>query len=64
MGKARKLGAFAPYTPNSKMDMRHKQKFYEKGQESMARCNATPRAERRERKKLERMKREAMNEVS
>lgn len=30
MGKARMIGAFAPYTPNSKADIRNKTKLFER----------------------------------
>lgn len=62
MGKARMMGAFASYTPNSKMDMRYRRKQFER-QKEMA-DNATLKAEQRrqqkELKELERMKMEAM----
>ena len=52
MGKARVLGAYAPYTPNSKMDMRDRRKQFERQKEIAD--NATPKAElRSERKKKE-----------
>lgn len=62
MGKARMTGAFAPYTPNSKMDMRYNRKVYER--QKWIADNATPKAEQRrqdkELKEMERMKMEAM----
>ena len=45
MGKARVLGAYAPYTPNSKMDMRYRRKQFERQKESAD--NATPKEERK-----------------
>lgn len=62
MGKARMLGEYAPYTPNSKMDMKYRRKQFER--QKWIADNATARAElRREQKEikeLERMKMEAM----
>ena len=62
MGKAKMMGAFAPYTPNNKMDMRYRRKQFER-QKWMA-DNATHRAaerrELKELKELERMKMEAV----
>ena len=48
MGKPRMYGAFAPYTPNRKMDER----FYRKGHEKrkLLADNSTPKAERRQQK--------------
>lgn len=43
MGKARMMGAFAPYTPNSKMDKRYNRKAYALRKEI---TNATPKAGR------------------
>ena len=61
MGKAKMLGAYAPYTPNSKADMRYRRKQFER--QKWIADNATDRAEMRreqkELKELERMKREA-----
>lgn len=45
MAKARMMGAFAPYTPNSKMDMRYRSKQFQKKKE--AADNATPREDRK-----------------
>ena len=63
MGKARKMGALSPYTPNSKVEMRKKPKLFERWQQIYD--GATIRSERqrqeKELKELERMKREAMN---
>lgn len=63
MGKAKMMGAFAPYTPNSKMDMRYNRKAYERRKDIAD--NATTKAEQRrwekELKELERMKMEAMH---
>ena len=46
MGKPRMMGAFAPYTPNSKMDMRYNHKAYE--QQKRIAENATLKAEKRQ----------------
>lgn len=64
MGKARMLGAYAPYTPNSKMDMRYRRKQFERQKEiaDNATHKAAMRRELKELKELERMKREAMRE--
>ena len=45
MSKPRMVGAFATYTPNSKMDSRFNRKGYERAK--LQSDNATPRAERR-----------------
>ena len=62
MGKARMMGAFAPYAPNSKADMRYRRKQFERQKQIADKFadNATSKRERRELKELERMKMEAM----
>ena len=45
MGKAKMLGAYAPYTPNSKADMRYRRKQFERQKEIAD--NATPKEERK-----------------
>lgn len=57
MGKARMYGAYAPYTPNSKFDMRYRRKTFERRLEIAER--AVSREERRREKELERKKKEA-----
>lgn len=57
MAKPRKYGAYAPYTPNSKIDMRYRRKTFERRQEIAER--AIPREERRREKELGQMKKEA-----
>lgn len=61
MGKARMYGAYAPYTPNSKADMRYRRKVYEKKKEfaDNAGERAALRRELKQLEELERMKREA-----
>ena len=61
MGKAKMLGAYAPYTPNSKADMRYRRKQFERQKEiaDNATARAEMRREQKELKELERMKREA-----
>lgn len=59
MAKPRMYGAFAPYTPNSKADMRYRRKTFEKRLEIAER--AIPREERRREKWLEQKKKEAYN---
>ena len=61
MGKAKMLGAYAPYTPNSKADMRYRRKQFERQKEiaDNATFRAEMRREQKELKELERMKREA-----
>ena len=51
MGKARVLGAYAPYTPNSKMDMRYRRKQFERQKEIAD--SATPKAELRSEREKE-----------
>lgn len=53
MGKAKMLGAFAPYTPNSKADMRYRRNVFER-QKQIA-DNATPKQQRKLDKKKEDM---------
>ena len=45
MGKAKMVGAFAPYTANSKADMRYRRKEFER-QKQLA-DNATSKAQRK-----------------
>lgn len=49
MGKAKMLGAFAPYTPNSRADMRYRRKAFERQR------NATPKGQRKLEKQKEAM---------
>ena len=55
MSKARLYGMPGSYTPNSKMDMRHKKNVYQRGREIAERDMQEIR-ERRELKELEAMK--------
>lgn len=55
MSKARLYGMPGSYTPNSKMDMRHRQKVYQRGREIAERDQEEIRA-RKELKELERVK--------
>lgn len=61
MGKARMYGAYAPYTPNSKFDMRYRRKVYEKKKEfaDTAETRAALQREQKQLEELERMKKEA-----
>ena len=53
MSKAKMYGAFAPYTPNRKMDERSNRKGY--GRAKLLADNATPKAERRQQKEKRRI---------
>lgn len=55
MSKARAYGMNRSYIPNSKMDMRHRKKIYQRGRE-IAERDPHEIQERREMKQLERMK--------
>jgi hypothetical protein len=56
------IGAFKPYTPNSKMDMRYRSKQFQRQKEiaDNATLKAEQRRQQKELKELERMKMEAM----
>ena len=58
MSKARLYGMPGSYTPNSKMDMRHKKKLYQRQREIAERAeeHAAEARERKELKELEAMK--------
>ena len=53
MSKARIYGAYAPYTPNNRMDSRFNRKGYERAKNQAD--NATPREERRQHKEKRKM---------
>ena len=55
MSKPRVYGMPGSYTPNSRMDMRHKKKVYQRGRE-IAERDLQEIRERKELKELERMK--------
>lgn len=57
MSKPRLYGSPGSYTPNSRMDMRHKKKVYQRGREIAERDPEEIR-NRKELKELEAMKRE------
>lgn len=53
MGKAKMVGAFAPYTPNNKADMRYRRKAFERQKQTTD--NATPKYQRKLEKQKEAM---------
>lgn len=56
MSKARKLGIKSSFIPNAKADMRFRRKLYQRGREIAERDPVETRAQRRQRRELERLK--------
>lgn len=56
MSKAKLYGVNSAYIPNAKADMRHHKKVYQRGREIAEREPMETRAQRRERREMDRMK--------